>query len=174
MADNPAEGSSAPWSLTCETPHVSLALLLPRDAVSIPIVRHLCEHALSELGCVPECAEDVGLAVTEACANVIKHAGPGESYTVDVAIQSEFCEMRVIDSAGLFIEADAAASTRARAADEMSESGRGLAIIAALTDHLSFEARPENGTLVRMVKQLEFDEESPARQLMVLSSTRPT
>jgi len=157
-----ASGSAAPAPAAVE-----LSLVLPRDAASIPVVRHLCEHALVELGCREDCAGDVGLAVTEACANVVTHAGPGESYSVQVSVDAERCELRVLDAGGAFVEAEVDASVKERALDPMSESGRGLAIIKAVTDDLSLESRPGSGTLVRMVKQVEFDEDRPARRLVV-------
>lgn len=150
-------------------PQVSLRLLLPRDAASIPIVRHLSEHALRELGCRPDCASDVGLAITEACANVIQHAANGEVYAVNVCIEADACEISIIESgAGSFDEDRAAASVAARAQDALSESGRGIAIINAVMDDLSFEVRPKSGTLLRMVKNLEFDPDSPARRLLLV------
>jgi len=154
-------------------PHVSLRLLLPRDAASIPVVRHLSEHALRELGCEDTCWQDVGLAITEACSNVVQHAEAGEAYAVQVSIESDVCEIRVIETGGSTFDRDgAAASVEARSLDAMSESGRGLAIITALMDDLSFEIQPETGTLVRMVKRLEFSEESAARKLMLLGPPR--
>ena len=149
-------------------PHVSLRLLLPRDMSSIPVVRHLCEYALRELGAAEESTADVGLAITEACANVVQHAGAGESYAVQVSIEADVCEMRVIDAGPTSIDREGAAeSTRGRNQDAMSESGRGIAIIEALMDDLSFEMQPETGTLVRMVKRLDFDESSPARRMLL-------
>jgi serine/threonine-protein kinase RsbW len=148
------------------TPAISLALELPQDAVSIPVVRHICEHALLELGCVSDCSDAVALAVTEACANVVQHAGPSEAYRIEVTITAEVCEMRVIDSSGTFVAAVADESIRHRAVDPMSESGRGLDIIRAMTDDLWLESTPEVGTLVHMVKVLAFDEEAPARRLL--------
>ncbi|GAC1596209.1 MAG: hypothetical protein NVS3B21_19880 [Acidimicrobiales bacterium] len=132
------------------------------------MVRHLCEYALRELGADQECTGDVGLAITEACANVVQHAGAGESYAVQVSIEAEVCEMRVIDAGLTALDrAGAAESTRARSQDAMSESGRGIAIIEALMDDLSFEMQPETGTLVRMIKRLDFDESSPARKMLL-------
>ncbi|GAC1601660.1 MAG: hypothetical protein NVS3B21_29390 [Acidimicrobiales bacterium] len=149
-------------------PHVSLRLLLPRDMSSIPVVRHLCEYALRELGAAEECTADIGLAITEACANVVQHAGAGESYAVQVSIEGDVCEMRVIDAGPTALDrAGAAESTRTRNLDALSESGRGIAIIEALMDDLSFEMQPETGTLVRMVKRLDFDESSPARKILL-------
>ena len=153
-------------------PHVSLAVVLPRDTMSIPVVRHLCQHALRELGSDGACAEDIGLAVTEACANVVQHAGPGEAYRVEVDIADSACELRVLDQGGRFVAEAAEASVEDRARDPMSETGRGLAIIRALMDDLSFESQPARGTVVRMVKLLEFEPDAPAHTL--LPGTRPS
>lgn len=166
-APPPSAGSDSGKS----SPHVSLRLLLPRDAASIPVVRHLSEYALKELGCQQQVCDDIGLAITEACANVIQHAETGEAYAVQVSIESDICEIRVIDTGDTSFDFDGAqASVRERSLDAMSESGRGIAIIKALVDDLSFEIQPETGTLVRMVKRLSFDADSPARRLMLLDT----
>ena len=152
-------------------PHVSLRLLLPRDAASIPVVRHLSEYALRELGCLEDCCFDVGLAITEACANVIQHAASGEAYAVQVSIEAQQCQISVVDAGPTsFDTAGAAASVRERSEDVMSESGRGIAIINAVMDDITFDVRPESGTLLRMVKALAFEEGSAARRLMLLGN----
>ena len=148
-------------------PKVVLSVALPQDAASIPLVRHVCQQALVDLGCMRGCIDAVALAVTEACANVVQHAGMHDSYTVTVSISSTVCEMRVIDSAGTFVAAEADASIRARRENVMSESGRGLEIIRAMTDHLWLESTPEVGTLVHMIKHLEFEQHAAARRLVV-------
>ena len=37
------------------------------------------------------------LALTEACANVVQHAGEHEEYQVDVAITDDTCRISVLD-----------------------------------------------------------------------------
>ena len=37
------------------------------------------------------------LALTEACANVVQHAGDAEEYQVDVAIDDLVCRISVVD-----------------------------------------------------------------------------
>lgn len=166
MVEPPGDGIDEPVP-----PHVSLRLLLPRDAASIPVVRHLSDYALRELGCLEDSCFDVGLAITEACANVIQHAQSGEAYAVQVSIEAQVCEISVIDAGPTtFDTAGVEASVRERSQDEMSESGRGIAIINAVMDGLTFDVRPESGTLLRMVKKLEFEQDSAARRLMLLGN----
>ena len=58
---------------------MNLSVQVPRDWISIPLVRHLARDAMAELGVVEEDAADVQLALTEACANVMDHSGPGDA-----------------------------------------------------------------------------------------------
>jgi serine/threonine-protein kinase RsbW len=48
-----------------------------------------------------------------------------------------------------------------------AESGRGVALMHALMDQVRFTSEPEKGTIVHLVKRLEFDDDSPTRQLML-------
>lgn len=100
---------------------------------------------------------------------MVQHAANGEVYAINVCIGADACEISIIESgAGRFDEERAAASVDARARDALSESGRGIAIINAVMDNLSFDVRPESGTLLRMVKKLDFDPDSPARRLLLV------
>jgi anti-sigma regulatory factor (Ser/Thr protein kinase) len=78
---------------------INYSLRLPRDALTVPVVRRLCKGAMVELGVVASHIHDVSLAVTEACANVIEHSSDTEDqYEVVVALSEERCEIRVIDT----------------------------------------------------------------------------
>ena len=59
-----------------------MVLYLPRDAVSVPVSRQVLDSCLETLGVTPDTRADIVLALSEACANVIQHAGPGEEYEV--------------------------------------------------------------------------------------------
>ena len=61
---------------------VKVALSLPRDAASVPVTRQVLDSCLERLGVMPATRHDIALALSEACANVIQHAGPGEEYEV--------------------------------------------------------------------------------------------
>ncbi|HET9689707.1 MAG TPA: ATP-binding protein [Acidimicrobiales bacterium] len=136
-------------------------LQLPPDVESVPLVRGLVRSSMLQLGVLEPCVDDVALAVTEACANVINHAGgAGSEYSVEVEIDPGDCHIRVIDTGGGF---DA---NSAGAAHDFAESGRGVALMRALVDELHFIPREhEAGTIVHLTKHLDLDGESPLRAL---------
>lgn len=147
---------------------ISLALCLPRDKLSVPIVRHLVHHALMEVGVVHDDAGDVELALAEACANVLTHSGPGDAYEVSITIGPAACDIRVIDVGRGF---DFASLTEGMSSTD-SESGRGVALMGAVMDQVHFTSEPEKGTVVHLVKQLRFDDSWPARRLMLQALAR--
>src|SRR5262249_29396387 len=118
---------------------ISLTLCLPRDRLSVPVVRHLVHYALGEVGVVPVTADEVELALAEACANVLTHAGPGDVYEVTITIGPLSCDIRVTDVGRGFDYA----SLNRDMADTESESGRGVALMLALMDQVRFESAPE-------------------------------
>ncbi|HUP84113.1 MAG TPA: ATP-binding protein [Acidimicrobiales bacterium] len=143
---------------------LNLSLCLPTDELSVPVVRHICTYALDEVGVSATCQSDIGIALTEACTNVLDHATQdGEDYEVHISIDDERCTIRVTD-AGIGFDIDAAAK-RPRA-EVTAESGRGLELIRALVDHVKFISKPEAGVIVHLEKELEFDDEHPVRQAL--------
>ncbi|MDP9073055.1 MAG: ATP-binding protein, partial [Actinomycetota bacterium] len=141
---------------------VAIALRLPRDRMSVSLIRHLSQFALSEVGVVSDVIDDCILAVTEACANVLDHAGLGDAYDVTITIGPVLCEIRVIDMGrGFDFETLSAGMPNVD-----SEQGRGLALMHALMDGVHLVSQPESGTICHLVKELAFDEESVARRLL--------
>jgi serine/threonine-protein kinase RsbW len=138
---------------------VELSLCLPTDELSVPVVRHICSFSLGEVGVDEGCVNDITLALTEACTNVLDHVDEGEAYEVFISIDEERCVIRVKD-AGEGFDADAERPL----SDGSAESGRGLEMIKALVDELKFESKPEEGMIVHLEKALEFDEDHPVRQ----------
>lgn len=65
---------------------IRLTLALPRDELSIPVVRRICTQSLTVLGVAQECQQDLELALAEACTNVLNHSGPGDHYEVVAGI----------------------------------------------------------------------------------------
>ena len=143
--------------------HVTLSLQLPRDRLSVPVTRHLVRAAMDEVGVVTDDADAVDLAVTEACGNVIDHSGPGDAYEVSVAISPRACHIRVVDVGRGF---DHHALSLSGMPDHEAEHGRGVALMQALVDQVRFESEPEKGTVVHLVKRLEFVESAVAHRLM--------
>ena len=143
---------------------INYSLVLPRDALTVPIVRRLCRGAMLELGVSVADINDVSLAVTEACANVIEHSSQEENdeYEIVIAISEEHCDVRIIDTGHGFTESDLMAA-RARGVD--GERGRGITLMEALMDIARFESKLEEGTVVHLQKRLTLENDSLFRQL---------
>lgn len=141
---------------------ISLMLCLPRDSSTLPVVRHIAAFALDELGVDEGAIEDVALALTEAAANVVKHSGAGDQYEVNLLVEDRLCEIRVVDT-GRGFDSTSLGPAMAGPSDER---GRGMALMAALVDSVHFESKPEAGTIVRLVKDLNLRPDGPLERLV--------
>ncbi len=137
-------------------------LCLPRDSSTLPVVRHIAAFALDELGVETEAIQDVALALTEAAANVVKHSGDGDLYEVHLGLEDNLCEIRVVDTGRGFDSTSLGMSM----AGPSEEQGRGMALMAALVDSVRFESRPEAGTIVHLVKDLNLRPDGPLERLV--------
>ena len=147
---------------------VNLTLCLPTDELSVPVVRHICSYSLTEVGVRPECLEDISLALTEACTNVLDHAtDSGDAYAVQISIDDERCIIRVKDTGAGFDFDSRSSEPRV---DGSAESGRGLELIRSLVDRVKFTSVDEEGMIVHLEKELEFDESHPVRQRLTALS----
>src|SRR4051794_41457991 len=106
-------------------------LALPAHARNIAVVRRALEAIAEELALPRRLVEDMRLAVTEACTNVVRHAyGDGDAddaSALHVALLPEEQGMRVI------------VEDRGRGLDpspDLGGPGLGLPLIAALTSEL--------------------------------------
>jgi serine/threonine-protein kinase RsbW len=133
---------------------IRYSLRLPRDEVTVPLVRTICRDAMKRLGVTADCQGDVALALTEACANVVQHAGGESEYEVLIEFTGETCHIRVLDK-GRGI--DLRDSNRTETILDQ-DNGRGIVLMRLLVDRIAFESRPEDGTIVHLQKRLELDE----------------
>lgn len=144
---------------------IQFVLYLPRDEVSVPVVRHVCRDALQLLGVESPCIHDIEIAVTEACTNVLKHAaGTKDDYEVSVEVSEERCIIRVVDMGRGFDHESLATEAVAATA----EGGRGIQLMRALVDELTFVSKPEAGTVVHLEKSLELCSDSVLEKLAAL------
>jgi serine/threonine-protein kinase RsbW len=140
---------------------INLALVLPRDELSIPVVRHICKDALSNCGVERDSIHAIELALSEACSNVLKHSDASDEYEVHASIDGERCVIRVVDAGRGFDQESLARD----GADSTAEGGRGISLMRALIDDVHFESEPESGTVVRLVKELDYVEQAPILRL---------
>jgi serine/threonine-protein kinase RsbW len=144
---------------------ITFSLRLPRDAATVPFVRTICRDAMTRLGVTSTCQEDVALAVTEACANVVRHAGGISEYHVTVELSEHWCHIRVIDTGGGI----AAEAFERVMPDGGEDTGRGLVLMRLMVDRIDFESHPEAGTIVHLRKRLEFEDGSVMQELSLRS-----
>lgn len=90
---------------------VEFCLVLPRESLSVPVMRRVLGDTLRRLGVEAHSVDDLLLAVTEACTNVLLHAGPGRRYELVAHVSSTRCVIEVLDSGRGF---DPATITRRR------------------------------------------------------------
>ena len=135
-----------------ETYRLGISLQLPHDGLSPRLARQLTRYTLEQLDVVEEVIGDIELALTEACANVLNHAGSDDSYDVTVTIRPHVCELRVIDVGHGFDYQ----TVRTQLVGTDDEGGRGLAIMHAVLDRVQLDSEPERGTLVHLIKGLVY------------------
>jgi serine/threonine-protein kinase RsbW len=128
--------------------NVHFSVRLPTDAQSVPLVRGLLRQALQYLGVAETGIQEIVLALTEACANVVKHAAGAEEYEVDVAIDDVLCRITVVDDGGGFDPATAQTAT------PPLDGGRGLILMRALVDRLDFVQDEDGRHRVTLEKRL--------------------
>jgi serine/threonine-protein kinase RsbW len=131
---------------------IKMVLFLPRDAASVPVSRQVLDGALESLGVTADTRTDIALALTEACANVIQHAGTGDEYEVKAIARNGRCVIEVVNT-GDGIEAMAPAGELVPAT---AEHGRGLKIMDAVVDNLRLTGNGREGTTVHFEKDLDW------------------
>lgn len=130
---------------------LKLALEMPGETGGIPLIRRLLRSNLHVLGVDVECADDLELALAEACTNVLLHAGVGDRFHVLARVDAGRCVLEVTDRGRGFDPAEVPVRL-----DWESEHGRGVHLMRALVDELNFEAAPGGGTVARLSKDLTW------------------
>ena len=132
---------------------VKMQLSLPTEGRYVGMMRNVAQTVLTDVGVPDEANDDIQLAVTEACANAVRHSDTGE-YVVRLEVGDEGCEVEVVDLGTGFDVGDI------RQQGEDLESGRGLWLMQALVDDLQF-VRGDDGTHVRLTKHWDTLEPTP-------------
>jgi serine/threonine-protein kinase RsbW len=140
---------------------IGLTVLLPLDAGSVPFIRRLCRQALEHLRIDRDVVDEITLALNEACANVVQHAGPHNDYEVRVDLDDLRCRIQVTDQGEGF---DPSLLTEQHPADVL-DAGTGLRLMRALVDTLQFEQDTQGRHRVTFVKRLAAQPAQPVPPL---------
>ncbi|OLT28631.1 serine/threonine protein kinase [Nocardiopsis sp. CNR-923] len=128
------------------------SISLPRQAYTVSVVRDVLSTLLRRAGLCRDCADDVVLATSEACANAIEHAGSGHDYRVEADLDADLCELRISHNGGAPGDA---APPRGFLRDHVplprlsAESGRGIFLMRCLMDEVAFRTAPRSTVLLR-------------------------
>lgn len=118
-----------------------IRLTLPARAENVALVRHVVAALAEALHLPDQVVEDVKLAVTEACTNVVRHAYDDADGPLDVRVHpDEDCLTVVVTDRGSGI----------RTGSSSSGAGLGLPLIAALASQMEIEEGAGRGSCIRM------------------------
>src|SRR5919206_500594 len=99
---------------------MKFSLDLPRETLSIPVIRRVLGDTLRGLGVSDACIADLLVAASEACTNVVQHVDSASHYEVVASIAGDHCVLKVVDAGRGF-------ETGTEKGENLdSESGRGI------------------------------------------------
>ncbi|WP_169797090.1 ATP-binding protein, partial [Streptacidiphilus griseoplanus] len=76
-------------------------LHLKREPASVPLARRILLSTMETAGVDPQVAHEIGVALTEACANAVEHAiggDPDEGFQITASIDGDRLRIEVVDS----------------------------------------------------------------------------
>jgi serine/threonine-protein kinase RsbW len=130
-------------------------------------MRRVLGDTLLRLGADDESVYDILLAATEACTNVLTHGGPEvRGYAVVTSVGAVGCQVEVADEGIGLLAGETGPDSRPPAqlpVAQLTESGRGLAVMRACVDNVTLASRPGHGTVVTMRKRIHWHEDAPLR-----------
>jgi serine/threonine-protein kinase RsbW len=117
-------------------------LTLPARPDSLGVIRHMLGAFAEALELPADLVEDIRLAVTEACTNVVRHAYDDDvTGPIDVVMRPSQGRLEVIVTDG---------GRGMAPSPDLDGPGLGLPLIAALADHVELQQAPSRGSRLRM------------------------
>ena len=129
----------------------TIKLLVPGDPKYVSTVRLAVSSIANQAGLDMEAIEDIKVAVSEACNNIIVHGciGDGE-FQVICAVEKDRLEI-VINDEGVGYDTK---DYKKPNLDSPGEGGLGVFIIQALMDDVEVESKVGIGTCIKMTKYI--------------------
>ena len=119
----------------------AIRLTMPARAENVVVVRHVVAALAEAVGMPADLVDDIRLAVTEACTNVVRHAYAGAEGPLEVLVSSEADALNVVVlDHGRGIQPHPGGNGM----------GLGLPLIAALAADVQIDCVPDNGSRLRM------------------------
>lgn len=128
-----------------------IKMTIPTDSSNISIVRMTASSIANAIGFNIEEIDDVKIAISEACTNVIKHS---KVPFFDLLFNhgSNFIEIEIKDQG---VGCDLKSLKEPDFEGERESSGLGLFIIKTLMDEVKIQSQADCGTIIYMKKHVE-------------------
>lgn len=146
-----------------EQPEDFMEMVVPAKPEYVGVVRLTASGVANRMGYSFDDIEDIKVAVSEACTNVVNHAyqnGENGKITIGFAIYEKRLEIMVADRGQSFdvgqIRQKGKPFDKDVAIEKMNEGGLGLFLIETLMDKV--EIRSDSGVVVLMTKFLQGGE----------------
>jgi serine/threonine-protein kinase RsbW len=137
--------------------HELVELRIPSRPEWVALARLAAATVANRLSFSIEEIEDVKLAVAEACTAVIQHENHGEYIQLTCEALSDSLRVHVHDSG---LHGVASGDGRPMDFDEARIAGLGVFLIRTLMDEVTYDAHPQLGTNLLMVKRLSGGNDS--------------
>lgn len=134
--------------------HEVIKVSVESDPRYLGPLRVVITEATGILGLDEELNNQIVLAVTEACANIIRHCyggSPGERIDVTLRFGGDRFEVR-IDDYGEFVDPSC---MKGRELEDVKPGGLGLHFINSVMDDVAYRKNDWGGTTLTMVKRIE-------------------
>lgn len=125
-------------------------LSIPVNPEYVSIVRLTASVIANRMGFDFEEIEDIKVAVSEACNNVVVHSKGGGNFEIDFMLERERFGVAVRDKGKGFDLGGYAAPNL----EDPKEHGLGIFVIKSLMDRVEVDSSNEIGTEIRMFKNL--------------------
>ncbi|MEU0547660.1 ATP-binding protein [Micromonospora sp. NPDC005979] len=127
-----------------------MTVSLPRQPSAVARARHILATLLSLTDIGDDVRANLAVAISEACSNAVIHADPSSDVDLTISIDDDVCVIEV----GNRGSTPDAAKLDADLPAPLTIGGRGLPLIAALSDAATFVDGTPDQVLLRITKNL--------------------
>lgn len=140
--------------------HNRVQLSLPSNPKFMTLVRCIVAQAAKMAGFEETTAQEIVLAVDEACTNVIRHCyGNDHCQTIQLTVEVSDREYLRIDLRDFGDKQDPS-QFKSRDLDEVEPGGLGMHFIYSTMDEVEYDTSVAVGTLMRMKKLVERSDDA--------------
>jgi len=130
-----------------------LKLSIPGKPEYVGTIRMAIAHVAANVGFDIEAIDDIKVAVSEACTNIIRHSHNHSDFSYDVVVEREERSLAItVTDRGVGFETDEYVEP---VPGETRGSGMGIFIVRALMDEVDIQSEVGVGTNIRMTKYLQ-------------------